>query len=160
MSTEIARRQFDGLAIGRRRLVEALHGGQHVAQIVVGVRIARVQFERLADQLDGAVVFMPLRGEHPQKMQGVDLPRIPAQYLAIKRFRRIELPLPVQGNRLLDPLCFVGGSIRPRRAAERPTLLAIHRRRPECPVEQSGDATKTVGCGRFFSSSAAIANPR
>jgi hypothetical protein len=53
----------------------------------VGARLAGIDLQRRADQLDGARRIAALAFDHPAQVQGVELLRVERQHLGIQRLR-------------------------------------------------------------------------
>ncbi len=110
--------------------VEALQGGQHFAEIVVKLRAAGVELDRLADFLGGFFVAAGLMRRHAQQMQRI----------GVARLRREDTPIQtpsfaqVAGSMAFQS--FLQSSCRGRHEGDPSCRLAASRRRarPRSPT--------------------------
>ncbi len=65
---------------------------QRVAQVAIGRGVGAVAQQRTRYQLLGLPVPALLIGDHPQKMQGVDVLRVQLQHLSVQRLGLLQAP--------------------------------------------------------------------
>ena len=79
-----------------RALEGELRGGvfagarDHVAQAVPGMRVARREFERFGDELDGLVAAALAHAQHAKVVQGVAVVGLRGEQLQVDRFRLLQ----------------------------------------------------------------------
>ena len=86
-----------------------------VAQVVVRVGVLRGGAQRQPYQPDAVLAAIALVAQHAEEMQGIGVPRLPLQDLAIERLGRIQPAIAMRGDCLAQQSLHGGGqrSMRP-----------------------------------------------
>ncbi len=100
----VARPQRQRLVEAAKRLGVTLERVQHIGEIEPGIGRFGIDLERGRHQPIGLAHLARLRFRQPEQMQRVEIFRRRFQHARVKLLRFAQLPLPVQGDRVLHGL--------------------------------------------------------
>ena len=124
--------QHERPAVGTRGILQPAQALEGCAEVAMERGRALADGDRLADQLDGAVVVTCLERDQAEQMQAAGMPGIHGEHLAVELFGRTKLSRLVKPLGLSEPLgdrpgrCGRGQSGGRIPQTCRPSLLAVH----------------------------------
>jgi hypothetical protein len=110
----IVRHETDGRAECGLGVLEIAELPVHDAQAVVGLRLAGITGDRLADFVHGALALAALPGDQADHMQGIGLFGIDLQQLSAQFFRTPQVAASIEASRSLQQPRGRARRLRPR----------------------------------------------